>query len=96
MQLFHQCSRWASYVSISAWTDIVAISLKGGQTVYSTFRVSLSKEEQLCVMTNKQIASADYICFIDALILDEASIIYELVLQAINALIKKFCHSPLP
>ena len=47
-------------------------------------------------MTNKQIASADYICFIDALILDEASMIYELVLQAINALIKKFCHSPLP
>ena len=83
-------------VSTSGWTGIAAVLLHGGRTIHSTFKVSVSKDDQLCCIVNNQSTYANYLWSIDVFILDEASMISKPVLEAIDALMKDICGCPLP
>ena len=73
-------------VSTSAWTG----------TIHSTFKVPVSKDNQLCCIVNNQIACADYLCSINVFILDEAPMISKPVLEAINALMQDISNLHFP
>ena len=62
----------------------------------STFKVPVSKGNELRCIMNNQSAYADYLCSIDIFILDEASMISKPVPEAINALMQDIYQPPLP
>ena len=62
-------------VCTSAWTGIAAVLLHGDRTIHSTFKVSVSKDDKLRCIVNKQSEYAHYLRSIDVFILDEASMI---------------------
>ena len=58
---------------------------QGGRTIHSTFKVPVSKYDELRCIVNNQSEYADYFRSIDVFILDEASMISKPVLEAIDA-----------
>ena len=62
----------------------------------STFKVPVSKGNELRCIMNNQSAYADYLCSIHVFILDEASMISKPVPESIDALMQDIYQPPLP
>ena len=83
-------------VCTSVCTGIAAVLLHGGKKIHSTFKVPVSKDDNLRCIVNNESEYVDYVRSIDVFILNEASMISKPVLEAIDALMLDICQSPLP